>query len=77
MDETDETNELEEPLAMRATVSYDDGQVRVTLLNRVGKERFAEIAEATGLRWRPRAGPGRPVVAVAGGQAARPLWGTV
>lgn len=52
MDETNETNELEEPLAMRATVSYDDGQVRVTLLNRVGKERFAEIAEATGLNWR-------------------------
>lgn len=37
---------------MRATVSYDDGQVRVELLERVGKERFAEIARVTGLRWR-------------------------
>lgn len=52
MDETDETNEADEPIAMRATVSYDDGQVRLTLLNRVGKDRFAEIAEATGLHWR-------------------------
>lgn len=52
MDETNETNEVDEPIAMRATVSYDDGQVRLALLNRVGKERFAEIAEATGLNWR-------------------------
>lgn len=52
MDKTNKTNEWEEPTAMRATVSYDDGQVRVELLNRVGKERFAEIAEATRLHWR-------------------------